>query len=330
LGAGAGASASSHLAVASGARRHVAFTIASPLITESSSLVVSTVHPGLLYTANDSGDSAVVYVLDASDGSLVGRTSLIGVTPVDLEAMAIGADGTLVVGDIGDNSAERSDVAIHRIAQPGPGNSSVAPETVTLTYPGGARDAESLLYDAATGRVFVASKLLGGAKMYRSPPHVFARGHAVLQPRASAPALATDATFVDGYRYAMVRSYFSAVVYRLPSWRKVDSFDLPLQPQGESLAALPGGRTVLLGSEGAESKVLRFRLPDLGAGSSSRRGGSATVSTPGTVVSRAAASAESRHRDRQRSIAQLVIGAAASGVVIVLLIGLVRHRRQAR
>jgi hypothetical protein len=317
-----------HATVASGdaIRRHVAFSISSPLITESSSLVVSTVHPGLLYTANDSGDSATVYVLDASDGSLVGRTSLSGVTAVDVEAMAIGTDGTLVVGDIGDNTGVRSGVALYRIPQPGRGDVSVVPDMVALTYPGGPRDAESLLYDPSSGRVFVASKLLGGAKVYRSPPDVFSRRHALLQPIANTPALATDATFVDGYRYAMIRSYFSAVLYRFPSWHRVASFDLPLQPQGESVAAIPGTRTVLLGSEGDDSKVLRFRLPDVAV---SRPAGSSTASTPGTViVSRPESAATSRHRDRLRFVAQTAIGAAAVGVVAVLLVGLVQHRRR--
>jgi hypothetical protein len=331
MAAGAWASPPPDLAAAASGgtvTRHVAFSISSPLITESSSLVVSTVHPGLLYTANDSGDSATVYVLDSSDGSLVGRTSLSGVAAVDVEAMAIGTDGTLVVGDIGDNTGVRSHVALYRIPQPGRGDASVAPDGVTLTYAGGPRDAESLLYDVGSGRVFVASKLLGGAKVYRSPPDVFSRRHPLLQPVANAPALATDATFVDGHRYAMIRSYFSAVMYRFPAWHRMDSFDLPLQPQGESVAAVPGTRTVLLGSEGADSKVLRFRLPDLVR---SRQGGSATASAPGTVVvTRPETAATSRHRDRLRSIAQAAIGAAAVGVVLVLLVGLVQHRRRTR
>jgi hypothetical protein len=304
----------------------VAFSISSPLITESSSLVVSSVHPGLLYTANDSGDSATVYVLDASDGSLVGRTTLSGVTAVDVEAMAIGTDGTLVVGDIGDNTGVRSGAALYRIPQPGRGDVSRVPDTVVVAYPGGPRDAESLLYDASSGRVFVASKLLGGATVYRSPPDVFSRRDALLQPVADAPPLATDATFVEGHRYAMIRSYFSAVMYRFPAWHRMGSFDLPLQPQGESVAALPGTKTVLLGSEGDDSKVLRFRLPDLAV---SRPDGSSTASTPGTViVSRPESTATSRHRGRLRSIAQVAIGVAAVGVVAVLLVGLVQHRRR--
>jgi hypothetical protein len=309
-------------------KRQVAFTISSPLITESSSLVLSTVHPGLVYTANDSGGSATVYVLDESDGTLVGQTSLAGVAAVDIEAMAIGDDGTLVVGDIGDNHSVRDHVSLYRLPQPGAGNVSATPKAVSLTYADGPRDAESLLYDAESGRVYIASKLLGGAKVYRSPPQVFGRPHAQMVPTASAPAIATDATFVDGHRYALVRSYFSAVAYRFPSWRKVDSFDLPLQRQGESVAALPGGRAVLIGTEGVQSKVLRFRLPDLDR---IERHRAMATSGPGTTTVTHSvigpSEATSRHRRHLRSVAGLVVGIAVAGVALVLLTSLLVHRR---
>jgi hypothetical protein len=196
-----------------------------------------------------------------------------------------------------------------------------------LTYAGGARDAESLLYDDDTGRAFVVSKLVGGAKVYRSPPDVFAHQHATLQPQARAPRIATDATFVDGHRYAMVRSYFSAVVYAFPSWRQVASFDLPRQPQGESVAGLPGGKSVLIGSEGDRSKVLRFRLPDLRRPAQSN--GSAQ---PGAVTSTnpSASTATTREREHQRSLAMVVVVAAGVGVVLVLLTGLALRSRGAR
>ena len=200
-----------------------------------------------------------------------------------------------------------------------------------MTYADGPRDAESLLYDARSGRVYVASKLLGGAKVYRSPPHVFARTHARLVPTASAPAIATDATFVDGHRYALIRSYFSAVAYRFPSWRKVDSFDLPLQRQGESVAALPGGRAVLIGTEGTQSRVLRFRLPDLDRIERHREmvsSGPGTTTVTHSLTGPSAAT--SRHRQHLRSVAGVVVAVAVAGVALVLLTSLLVHRRRPR
>lgn len=242
---------------------HRVFTIRSEEITEASSLVVSMTHPGLAYTANDSGDAATIYVLDTSTGAVVGHTSIDAIEPVDIEGMAGGSDGSLVVADIGDNDATRSSVAIYRIEQPSTGDDRVAAETVQLTYADGPRDAESVLYDAASGRVFVVSKQAVGASIYATPARVFDRQRAVLQPLTAAPAGATDATFLAGGHLAVVRTYVGAAIYSYPTWRLLRSVALPPQPQGESVAAPSGGRVLWVGSEGLHSVVLAVRLPRL-------------------------------------------------------------------
>ena len=71
--------------------------------------------------------------------------------------MASGSDGSLIVGDVGDNDASRPSVQAYRIAQPGVGDSSVSPQKVTLTYSDGPHNAESILYDASTGTVYVVT-----------------------------------------------------------------------------------------------------------------------------------------------------------------------------
>lgn len=242
---------------------HRVFTIRSGEMAESSSLVVSTTHPGLAYTANDSGDAATIYVLDTSTGRVVGRTSLGGVEAIDVEALGGGADGSLVVADIGDNNGVRSSVAVYRIAQPGRGSHEVSADSVTLTYVDGPRDAEAVLYDAGSGRIFVISKQTFDASIYATPPAAFDRDRAVLRPVAPAPGGATDATFLPGGELAVVRTYVGAVVYRYPGWEALTSVGLPPQQQGESIAAPPGGRTIWVGSEGLRSDVLAVRLPAL-------------------------------------------------------------------
>ena len=127
------------------------FTITAPEITESSALAVSTVKPKLVYTINDSGDDANVYVLDSSDGELVGTTTLAGVDARDIEAIATGTDGKLVVADIGDNKGDHPSMDIYLIDQPGPGDHQVQADEVSLTYANGPRDAEAILYDAEVG-----------------------------------------------------------------------------------------------------------------------------------------------------------------------------------
>ncbi len=232
-------------------------------IPESSALAVSTRAPGLVYTVNDSGNSPVVYAVSLRSGDVVGTAVLADVQTVDPEALAIGHDDRLYVADIGDNDATRSSVAIYRIVQPSTGDDRVAAETVQLTYADGPRDAESVLYDAASGRVFVVSKQAVGASIYATPARVFDRQRAVLQPLTAAPASATDATFLPGGHLAVVRTYVGAGIYSYPSWRLLRSVSLPPQPQGESVAAPSGGRVLWVGSEGLHSAVLAVRLPRL-------------------------------------------------------------------
>jgi hypothetical protein len=247
----------------SGGFAHLVFRITSPGITESSSLVVSTARRGLVYTANDSGDDATIYVLDASTGELVGRTRLARVHAVDVEAMAACGGGSLVVGDVGDNDAVRPDIALYRLRQPGRGDHTVRSRKLTLTYPDTPHNAESVVCDPGTGQLFVVTKQPLAAAVYATPPDAFAAKRATLHRVAPAPDLATDATVLPGGQAAVIRTYIGAVVFRFPSWRVVTSLHLPHQQQGESVAAPPTGHELWVGSEGSRSGVLAVRLPQL-------------------------------------------------------------------
>ena len=305
------------------ARPHVVFRIATPQITESSSLALSTVEPGLVYTTNDSGDDGAVYTLDAKTGALVGRTTLTGADPLDVEAIAVVPDGTLIVADIGDNNAEHSTADLYRIPQPGRGEHAATPDRVDLTYVGGPRDAESVLYDARTGTAYVVSKALAGARVYATPPHVFDLDNARLRPVADAPTLATDATFLPGGDFVVIRTYSDATVYAYPSWDEVATFDLPLQQQGESITAPRSGGVVWVGSEGDRSRVLAVPLPPLSndaSSSPSTPGGSSTGSTPGGA-STSDGSADASGSSSQEVVRVVFVVSVAA--LLALLAGLV-------
>lgn len=331
-GAGSIGSAGAAGSAGSAGRAQVVFRIMSPQIVESSSLAVSTVDPGLVYTTNDSGDGGTVYTLDARTGTVVGRTTLAGFDLLDVEAITAVSDGSLIVADIGDNDADHSTADLYRIDQPGRGDSAVTPERVDLTYVGGPRDAESLLYDVETGRAFVVSKLIVGARVYATPPHVFDLERAQLRPVADAPPLATDATFLPGGDFAVVRTYTGATVYAYPSWEEVSTFDLPSQPQGESITAPPSGGLVWVGSEGTHSRVLAVPLPKLSepGGSSGSSGGTTSPGDGSGVSSTTDDAAGSEDRSTQ-DLARIVF-VVSSSLLLVVLLGLValvviRHRR---
>jgi hypothetical protein len=70
----------------------------------------------------------------------------------------------------------------------------------------------------------------------------------------------TDGAFLPSGRGFVLRDYQQAHVYAGPG-RRVGSFDLPMQFQGESLAVTADGRSLLVGSEGPDSEVWRVPLP---------------------------------------------------------------------
>jgi hypothetical protein len=246
----------------SGPHGHEVARLSDPAIAEASDLVVQ---DGLFFTTNDSGDTGRVFSIDSA-----GRT--VGVThwsddPHDTEALAPGGPGFVWVGDIGDNVARRHSVTIARVPV-GRGDRDVHPTTYRLTYPDGPRDAETLVRDPETGRLYIASKNLFGGVLYAVPEHLDASRPNPLRAVGRVVPVATDGAFFPDGRHLVVRNYTSAVVYAWPSLQPVGSFRLPRQRQGEGIAVAGDGR-VYLSSEGRRSPVLELTLPPRTAGSAS-------------------------------------------------------------
>lgn len=233
----------------------VAFRLADPQIDEASALVV--LPDRLFATTNDSGDVGRVFVIDRT-GATVGVTHW-AADPVDTEALAPDGHGAVWVGDIGDNGAQRDSVQVARVPV-GRGVRSVTPAVYDLVYPDRAHDAETLLCDPRTGRLYVATKEWLGGMLYAAPRHLAAARANRLRPVAPILPMATDGAFLPDGRHVIIRGYLSAAVYDWPSMRKVITFPLPSQPQGEGIGVAADG-TVYLSSEGLHSRVLRMPLP---------------------------------------------------------------------
>jgi hypothetical protein len=251
--------------VAGGDRAAVLLTIADPRITESSGLAGSVRHPGVLWTHNDSGDAARVFAV-GPDGRVRATLRLAGVDARDWEAMAVGRDAAgrpaLFLGDIGDNlRGAWPSVSVYRVTEP----AVLHDGTVTATryrfrYADGARDAEALLVDPRTNRLYVASKEAAGGGLYQAPAMLRADRVNLLRRVASVPAAVTDGAFSPDGATFVLRDYLEAHAYSR-SGRGLDSFALPLQAQGESLTYARDGKDVLVGSEGRGSEVWRVPVP---------------------------------------------------------------------
>ena len=248
------------------AAKHVLFRIHDPRITESSSLVVSAVQPHVVYTANDSGDGAYIYSIDMRDGDTTGVATLSGVHPQDVEAMAPGPDNTLYFADIGDNNAQRVNVTVYWFTQPGPGDTTITDwRSARLKYPGGARDAETILVDPSTGAVYVVSKQIFAGTIYQAPQPLSEHHVNHLHAAGAAPSFVTDGAFLaDGT--VVLRTYSQAELFDPDGWQATTATRLPRQQQGESIAAIPGSGDVLIGTEGRDSAVQEVSLKQSGQG----------------------------------------------------------------
>ena len=234
-----------------------AFAFQDPAIDESSGLVDA---GSTVLTVNDSGSGPQVYVVDKSTGETVGRTTYTTDEVVDVEALAPGPDGTVWVGDIGDNGARRMSVAVYEVPTPGPGDRTVAATRYDLAYQGGPRDAEALLVHPRTGRLHVVSKGLFSGQVFAAPATLRTDAVNVLRPVGGAPGLVTDGAYFPDGRHVLLRTYSTIGVHDARRWEFEVSAELPDQKQGEGLAMLPSGREVLISTEGANSDVLTVAL----------------------------------------------------------------------
>lgn len=117
------------------------------LVDEASGMVASTTHSDRLYWINDSGDKGAFYV-SRLDGRDTKRVAIEGFKPRDTEAMTMVTwpDGPhLVIGDIGDNRARRTEISLVFIKESESFSSSVKPTRIfKLKYPDGAHDTEAM------------------------------------------------------------------------------------------------------------------------------------------------------------------------------------------
>ncbi|MHC5904317.1 YncE family protein [Streptomyces sp. S6] len=263
------------------------FTIKDPRIKESSGLAASRQHPGVYWTHNDSGYGPQIYAVDRATGETVATVTLRGIgTPRDVEAISIGPDNQIYVGDIGDNFDGRWPYLwIYRLPEP----KVLKDQTVRTTqyivkYSDGGRDAESMMVHPKTGRVYIIDKKEDGGHLYEGPATLSASGDNIFKPIAPVDLWATDAAFSPDGRQLAVRGYFGGIAY---DWndgkiKKTGRLDVPLQRQGESVTYSADGKKLLYGSEGEGSGVVAREAPGADKSSSSKGSSSSSGSGSGT------------------------------------------------
>jgi LPXTG-motif cell wall-anchored protein len=246
-------------------------------IEEASGMAVSRAHPGVVWLINDANsDESVssdelVFGVDES-GRTVAELRLQDIDNRDWEAMAPGVDDSgdpaLWIADIGDNDAQWSSIRAYRIPEPKElGRQDVPWRSVELRYPDGPHNAESMMVDES-GRIFVATKEGSRAGLYATVDAPAMGTTVELVRLGPVPTFLTDgAISPDGTQVAL-RSYTSLFLYDAGAFLEKGTdgdsgvvYPLPLQPQGETLAYVLDGESVLVGSEGVSQPIYEIGLP---------------------------------------------------------------------
>jgi hypothetical protein len=233
-------------------------------IVESSGLAYSAKYPDLAYTMNDSGHRPMVYAIKVSTGRVVGQTDLASFHLKDPESIAVDPRGRLWLGDLGDNDGDRDDVSIVAFDEPGPG--SAAPRAVQrfpVSYPNGHMNVEGMMVYPTTGQVFLINKTENGNATLFALPRTL-RNHErneAVNLRRPMPVGVSDASFTPDGRHALVETGTVIRAYDITTWEPAGQFETPDLQQAESLTVEPGGRSILLGSEGEDSPLVRVTLP---------------------------------------------------------------------
>ena len=266
-------------------------TMQDERIDEASGMATSLVHDDLTWIVNDSKGGAYVYGVDKA-GATVARLTLENIANRDWEAMANGVDDSgdpaLWIGDIGDNDSRWDTVKLYRISEPAElGDQTVPWRRYELQYPDGAHNAEALMVDPDTGSVYVVTKEALGAGIYATDGPPRAGEITALSRVASAPMFVTDgAISFDGLQVAL-RTYSN--LYLIPasvlSGEDADAsqYNLPRQPQGETLAFMPSDGELLVGSEGIGTPIYQLVLPEERAGLSDGGGSPGDGTTTGSA-----------------------------------------------
>jgi len=157
----------------------VTHALARNTLYEQSGIASSKLNSGVFYVHEDSGNANQVYLINAT-GDDLGYFTLTTATNRDWEDITIGpgpvaGKSYVYVAEIGDNDAKYSSVFVYRFLEPDltgktfPVVIDIAQiDKIELIYPGGARNAESILIDPQTKDIYIASKESNLANIYKA------------------------------------------------------------------------------------------------------------------------------------------------------------------
>jgi len=146
-------------------------------INEASGIAASKKNINVLWTHNDSGDSARIFAIN-NDGEHLGVYTIGNAVNRDWEDISVGPgpnenEDYLYIAEIGDNLAQYDLKYIYRIPEPvvnvnqSPVNMSLEnADVIKYRYPDGSRDAETIMIDPLTKDIYIISKRENNVRVY--------------------------------------------------------------------------------------------------------------------------------------------------------------------
>ena len=235
-------------------------------LKEASGIVASQSFPGYFWSHNDSGGEAILYLIDSLGGGKL-EFKIEDVTNRDWEDIAIFKDSstqksTIVIGDIGDNSAKHGNCTLFFVEEPNkfPNQDQTLTvyKKVVFEYPDAARDAEALMIDPITKDIFIVSKKEKKVSMYRIP-YPYTTYNTVIAEKVltlpirniTAGDIAPDGTAILLKNYDFIYYYTRDETESIvDAMRKTPlKLDYTREPQGEAICFAQDGKAFYTLSE---------------------------------------------------------------------------------
>lgn len=255
-------------------------TLRARRLVESSGVAVSRTYPGVLWTHNDSGDSATVYAITLA-GDLLATYRVLGAMAFDWEDIDVTtcpgdrAAQCLYIADTGDNSERRKAPTIYVVPEPHPPTGGTGGDTLfterahatRVIYPDGPRDVEAIAVDPRGNTLLISKGRVGIVEVYRLPRSALTRdsARAVLVdtlpmiPQHTLGRFVTGAGFSPSGERLVVRTYTELYFFRYSRTGRLVPEGPPcwlgaVEPQGEAVDFLDD-QTVVLTSESVRGQL---------------------------------------------------------------------------
>lgn len=246
-------------------------------LTEASGMVASIKNKEHFWVINDSGNHAKLYLINTK-GETVHSWWINDVLNTDWEDLAIRYDASsgkssILIGDIGDNYAIRKSINILEIEEP---KFSSAQDTMIsnfknyhFRYEDGPRDAETLLYDPKSLKLFVVTKREENVRIYQADEQLIENDTMLLTFKSKLPFHNVTSGDITLNGNEILLKNYNAIFY----WDGVNEKDMlstfsqehelvqyTPEPQGESICWDRSGKGFYTLSEKswAKNQVLYF------------------------------------------------------------------------